>query len=345
MREKIQQQEINKDAVWNEYMSDRRDWKEVGKLIGDKRINQDFQEKAIEILLAPDIKKLPFTVNLQFNNYSSQTNEWIGKITNEQADFIAQKIPLYIEQIKQKDIDSNISNNRPLSNYNNLIPGLLSKLSDEKAEKLFEFFSIYDQSEPIYGETITGYRPLKYLLKNSDVDEKWKVKAVKQIHTIIINEENNENKPKKEYERVIGNYADILNMMVFKTYELPVSKQFYQREIEFMLQVTDEAFIESWNFDKVLRILANNKELQHRFARQHVLTNSDSPKHFSVYDDNDFKIAKEIIKEFPQDIEMKSYLEDKIQKYQIRLKENIEKQEKTKIKEDSLLSKMRRVNL
>lgn len=338
MIEKIQQQEINKDAVWGEFMGKQRDWREVAKLIGDKKINPDFQEKAIEILLAPDIKKLPFTVNLEFNSYSSLKNEWIGKITNKQADFIAQKIPLYIEEIKQKDINSNIDNNRALKDYNNLIPKLLPKLPDEKAEKLFELFSINDQA----GYEL-GYGPLEDLLRNSDVDDKWKIKAVEQIHSIIVNEENNENKPKKDYERLIGSYADILNRIVFRTYELPVNKQFYQREIEFILKTTNEPFINSYNISNVLRILTD-KELKHRLVRQHVLTNSDSPKHFGIYDPCSLQAAKKIIKQFPEDIKMKTCLESKIKDYQIREKERVEKEKTEKTKEKSILSKMR-VNL
>ena len=348
-----EQMSFSESRLWNKYMDTKRNCGELVGLVENKEIKTCFQEKAIEILLAPDIKSLSskFKVNMDtcLNNNLSSTYNWIEKITNEQADFIAKKIPLYIEQTERKTHeDENGSNiDEVLVAYNNLIPILLPKLSPEQAEKLFEIFNINDPFVYSGIEDEWGYNPLNNLLNNKVIDESWKNKAVEKIHTIIVQEENGEMQPRMEYERAINSYCRILKMMLYTEGNLPISKQFYQKEIAFLLQLkTDGAIVNTCHTGKVLDLLDDNKELQHNFARRQVLpANKKNSEESSVYDDNEAQTAKLIINKFPNDIEMKSYLEKKLHEYQIKSGKEIDKKQKKERKEKHIISQMKRVNL
>lgn len=333
------------DQVWEQYMGKRRDWRELVILAGDEQVQPEFRHRAIEVLLAPDIRRLPFPVSVHTgpHNYTGLSYHWAESITEEQAVFIAERIPEYIQQAGQtiQRDEHDYGAVEALFNYNGMIPRLLAKLPPEQAERLFESFSIND---PLAWDTDTasGYNPLQSLYHDRNVDESWKRRAASQMHAVIEREQTGETQPRAEHEGAARNYSQALGMMLCGRDGLPVSREFYQEEIAFMLGVeTGRTIVDSWHTGQVLDLL-DDAELRYSFARRQVLTGEpNSFDRFRVYDDAHAETARRIIGEFPEDTELRTYLEQQLQEWQVRAEQNrLQKEQAERIEQD-IMSRMK----
>ena len=334
------------DQVWTQYMGKKRDWRELVALAGSQDVQPTFQQRAIEVLLAPDIKQLPFPVNVDtgLNNYTSVSNHWTENITDEQASFVAERIPGYIQQagqVIQRD-EHNYGARDALFTYNGLIPRLLAKLPPEQAERLFKSFSINDPLTYWNMDTASGYNPLQSLYHDRTVDESWKRRAANQMHEVIEREQRGETQPRAEHEGAARNYGQALGTMLYNKEGLPISREFYQEEIAFMLGVkTDRVIIDQWHTGQVLDLL-DDAELRHRFARRQVLTGEpDDFDRFKVYDDARAETARRIIGEFPEDADLNTYLEQQLQEWQVRSEQNAQQREQAARTEQDIMSRMK----
>lgn len=248
------------DAVWNPYMEYPQNSKSLIALVTNKESPLIVQQRAMEVLLAPDVYRFPFKVNvdpMSGNNLRS-SKLWIEKVTEEQANFVADRIPRYIKRVKRENAGN-------LFYYNNLIPKLLAKLTPENAEKLFESFNINDPLPFFDMDRGSGYNPLNDLYF-SNVDESWKLRAADRIHKIIQSEQNGKTKPRAEWEVASKEYSRILREIIISN-EMPVSKEFCRKEIIFMLDIPDFniAIAGADLTNKVLNLLGDNN-LRIRFA-------------------------------------------------------------------------------
>lgn len=334
------------DQIWEQYMGKRRDWRELAALVTDGQVQLEYQQRAIEVLLAPDIRRLPFPVNVDtaLHTYTHVSNDWVGNITEAQAGFIAERIPEYIQQAGQAiQRDKHDYGARDaLFIYNGLIPRLLGKLLPEQAERLFENFSINDPLSYWGMETASEYNPLKGLYHDRTVDESWKRRAASQIHKVIQREQSGEATPRVEHEAAAVNYSQALGAMLYGKEGLPVSREFYQEEIAFMLGVeTGKPIVESWHTGQVLDLL-DDAELRHIFARRQVLTGEpDSFDRFTVYDDARARTARRIINEFPEDTDLRTYLEQQLQEWQVRSEQNAQLKEQAARTEQEIMARMK----
>jgi hypothetical protein len=340
------EQPTEEDSTWAEYMGKKRDWRELAVLACNHEVQPAFQQRAIEVLLAPDITRLPFPVNVEtgLNNYTGLSGHWTEKLTDIQAAFVAERIPDYIQQAGQaiQRNEHNCEATDALLAYNDLIPKLLGKLPPEQAEQLFESFSINDLLTYMTIESASGYNPLQGLYHDTTVDESWKRRAATQMHEVIEREQRGESQPRAEHEGAAGNYEQTLRMMLHEKESLPVSREFYQEEIEFMLGVeTDRPIVSSWQTGEVLDLL-DDAELRHKFARRQVLSGEpDSFGRFKIYDDAREEIARRIIGEFPEDADMRTYLEQQLQEYVVRAAEQREHQAQEAAREQTIFDRMR----
>jgi len=340
------EQRPGQDQVWSQYMGTRRDWRELAVLAGDKQVQPEFQQRAIEVLLSPDITQLPFPVNVEAgrHTYTGVMKHWVENITDAQAVFIAERIPQYIKQAGQaiQRVEHAYDAREALFTYNALILRLLAKLPPEQAERLFESFSINDPLPYWKMGTASGYNPLRSLYHDRTVDESWKRRAASQMHEVIEREQRGETQPRAEHEGAARNCGQVLDMMLYGEGGLPVSREFYQEEIAFMLGVdTGRTIVNSWHTGQVLDLL-DGSDLRHRFARRQVLTGEpDSFDRFKVYNDIHAETARRIIGEFPEDAELKTYLEQQLQEWQVGSEQNRLQNEQAAITEQDIMVRMR----
>lgn len=333
--ERAEQVNTSEEAqVWDQYMAKKRDWRELVSLIQREDIKPEFHHRAIQTLLAPDTRKLPFAANLDtgLGTYVSVSNHWTGQINGEQAAFIAGLLPEYIEQAEQiiKSDDYSYSAQEALSTYNNLIPVLLPKLPPKQAEKLFAHFSLV-----VVGDCSS---PLRNLYYDRVIDESWKRQAAIKVHEIIHRKQSRKTRQRVEHEIAIRDYSNILSLMLYRDRgsDLPISREFYQDEIVFMLDVdTGRPIFEPWHTGTVLALL-NDSDIRYKFVRRQVLTGDpESLSGFIVYDEARATTARQILTEFPDDQELKVYLEQQLVEWQVRSeRDRLQKEEAARIEQE-----------
>ena len=191
-------------------------------------------------------------------------------------------------------------------------------------------------------DTASGYNPLQSLYHDRTVDESWKRRAANQMHEVIEREQRGETQPRAEHEGAARNYGQALGTMLYNKEGLPISREFYQEEIAFMLGVkTDRVIIDQWHTGQVLDLL-DDAELRHRFARRQVLTGEpDDFDRFKVYDDARAETARRIIGEFPEDADLNTYLEQQLQEWQVRSEQNAQQREQAARTEQDIMSRMK----
>ena len=333
--------------VWRQFMTQRRDWRQLVTLVQDGQIQPEYQHRAIEVLLTPDVRSLEFPVNLVagVNTYTHVADKWVENVTEVQASFIAKKIPEYIRQagqilLKNKDY---IEAREALFAYNGLIPHMLGKLPQEEAEKLFESFNINDPLSFWNMDNASGYNPLVSLYSDRTVDESWKRKAAREMHDVIEQEQKAEAHPRATYEEAVENYSHALVYILEKKDGLPISREFYQDEIAFMLGVKTGRPIVNQSYTWQVFELLDDEELRYSFIRRQVLTDEpDGVRSFKVFSDRDAEIARKIISEFPEDRELRPYLADQLAKWEVLSGQRRKQHEhEVRIQED-ILSNMKR---
>lgn len=173
-------------------MGRQRDWRELADLATNPDIDPFFQQRAAQVLLAPHLGRLPFSVSIetQGGTYAGLSNKWISRTSEDQAQFVAGLLPGYIAEARG-DVEaadrartSAHGADQALFAYNNLILQLLPSLPPEQAEALFEHFDINDPLAYANMDTASGYNPLESLLR-SKLDEEWKRKGIARMHQRI----------------------------------------------------------------------------------------------------------------------------------------------------------------
>jgi hypothetical protein len=321
---------INKEDVdgkWNIYLSTDRNEQEMVSLLSED-ICSEYKEKAMETLLVSDLKELPFKVYSPYRNFLLTAKEWVPEVTTEQAIFIAEEIPIYINATKDRlgwvNNDRDIYQKKyNLTIYNSLIPMLLDKLPIKQANKLFKNFDINDPNVLSNFDENSSYHPLESLLCNESVDKRWKLKAVEKIHEVILQEKSGKIEPLDSWERAIDGYFYILDTLLrdFRNKENPLmNANFFKKEILFMMKAGDNGqIVNKENTETILNILSTNYEAANVFARRQILPNEKERfDGFNIFNNKDEKFAKKIIADFPNDVEMTKFLQDKIQTYQGR---------------------------
>jgi len=318
-------------------MESKRDWRELVALLGDEEIKPEYQKRILQILLAPKIGELPFPVNTDYpqSNNLSLSIDWRSTLKGDQPVQAAQLVEKYIPQVEEKTTDR--ESLRALYFYNIIVQRLIPLLEKEQAEKLFARFRINDIEN-----WCSSYNPLKILYYDQAVDESFKKQAAGQIHEIIQKEQKGEIKPRVEYNKSVSQYSNILSSILYSK-ELPVSREFYQEEIAFMLGVeTGKPILESWETGKVMDIL-DDPQLKHKFVRRQVLTGEENLfERFKILDKDREVTARRILNEFPEDQELRTYLEEQLEEWEIRSEQERKDEEEESRKEQLILQGMKR---
>lgn len=324
--EKVGVVKTEEDKIWEAYMGEKRDWREMIALLGEGQLKPEFERRILQVLLAPETNCLGADI------------DWRNQLTPTQSIYAAQLLNLYIPQVERR-MDEQSKEVR--GKYNELILKLLPVLPEEMAEKLFTHFNLNDIGPFSNMDFASGYNPLSNLYNDRVIDEGWKRKAAARMHEIILREETGKSKPRQPYEAATERYRYILDLMLYG--ELPMSSEFYQEEVAFLLTNTKEPVVKSWNTGKAMDLLTE-QGLRHQFIRRQVLSPlPDSDKrHFSVYNQETMEIARRILGEYSQDPELQDYLRQQVRQEQVRLDEEKKRREEVNIREESILAHMRK---
>lgn len=325
-----------KEQAWATYMGRRRSYDDLISLVTDSSIQPQFQQRAMKILLTPDLSSIPFPTNTENTRNFIYTNKsWINKVTEKQAEFIAERIPEYIKEAERK-LDSKDSNYYAKSNldtYYRLILQLMKKLSPEKASELFKNFDVTNLVKWTLDENASS-NPLKELYEDKAIDEVSKRKVADQMHEVI---------QKAKTMKTAINYCHLLGQISSQVGEKsPISRKFFQEEIAFVLGInTDTPVVWGFRTYDVLNLLDDEK-LKHNFVRRQVLSKGDGffdP--LRVNDEKSAKMAEQILIDFPDDSDLKRSLGRQLINYPIRLKEREEELKKRGEEEQKLINPLR----
>ncbi|OGE33461.1 hypothetical protein A3C99_00165 [Candidatus Daviesbacteria bacterium RIFCSPHIGHO2_02_FULL_37_9] len=326
------------EQTWSDFMKRGREARELVKLAIDPEVLPFFQERAIQTLLAPSISQLPFRVNQFFslNTYAGHEDKWLSDVSASSATYIANLIPEYIEQAQQQRSNGEGA----LIAYNSIIPRLLDKLPAEEAEKLFGQFAINDLFSYWNMDFASGYGPLRDLY-SSPIQEVWKRKGAERMHSVIQEEIRGRTKPRAEHENAYSCYSNILGLLLYSNEGLPVSREFYQDEIAFMTLLGTGNIVDIHHTGQVLDLL-EDASIKHRFARRQILGGKpDDWDRFRVNSTERASEAKRVIEEFPEDQELRAYLEAQLEDWPAKAGELMQRQSQIDQEELEVRTRMR----
>ncbi len=236
----------------------------------------------------------------------------VKSVTDEQAKFVARLLPSLVTEAREQAKQTGKDLKR--SPYNKLILQLIPKLPQEEAESLFAY---YDINNPIIN-TSTDYNALEDILL-SDLGDFLKRKALEKMHVRIELEQAEQVGPDQEV-LAVESYRRLLNMMQVWRPEERLSPDLYEEEIKYILGVTDGTIVEGYYTDRALAPL-KGAETRHAFAKRQILGERVNFYKFAVDCDEHVDLARRLLAEFPDDVELRDYLEQQVKEYKIRQKE------------------------
>lgn len=322
---------IEGDKAWDSYMQASHSDRELVALLTDSRLEPRYQQRILQIFFHPNPQELPFPVNIESSKlFSLSIVNWRTTINEQQAIWAAELIETYIPQFASKKGD--MRSREASEEYNEEIRMLLPLLPQPQAESLFAYFDL-NGSSPSYG-------PFERLLFDEAVDEFWKRKAAVEMHERIKREKREKRQPVNRLTTAAYSYGFILTRLVFREEEnLPITREFFQEEIAFMLGIGHNAPIIDLSKTGQAMALLDSPEIRHGFARHQVLT-ADTEEDW-VDNKEMVEVAERIRVEFPEDRELNTFLDEGLKRYQVRSRDQRQAEEERKTKEEALFEKMR----
>lgn len=319
-------------------LADRRSAHDFALLIQTEGIDEQIKERAIEILLAPDLKKLPFSIQAHTprywnnRNYLADTVKW-REVLRGRTDLAILAASLVVNRLRA--VSSKGSDHDNVSSryqYQGIILQLLPMLPPEEADELFSHFDVNTKATwDNFGDNFNSPYLLRQTLGDPNIPEAYKRRVADSVHQIIekkgflgIGDKKEERATK--YAEEIG---DIIEREVFRRQEQGktsgslVGDKFLREEITYLVGIeTGEQIFHSWTATAEGIKLLGNTELGHRFLRRQFLSVSDEPR-FT----DDLKQAQRayglILAFFPEDRELRAAIQAKFK--DLREEENIEK--------------------
>ncbi len=294
------------DIIWGQYISSRDDFiGELTSLITCGDIDPEYQHRAIQVLLTPDINSLSFPMPSDLYIPTRNNIDWVDEATLEQVEYVAQLLPRYIKRSKEIAGSGSLSYDvleakKKIDYFNQIIIKILSKLPPSQANELFNSFE--------FDHRYVHNSSIEDLYKNTSVDEHWKRKAAVRIHDLI-SQEREEDSTSKRSSAIYYSYA---LAGIGRSEVLPVSLEFYQEEIAYLLNVGDKDIF--YQFSIISRILKfiDDPSIRHDLANRLEL------EYNGQYG---LSIAGEILQMFPGEVALKKRLTRKMKKWQKEVEE------------------------
>lgn len=306
-----------------------------------------FKARAIAILLAPDLRLVPFAWSdkTSLSNYVSVGSGF------SLADLL---LPLrtFTLSLLEINIDTALTPNavdeirRTLFSYNRYILQALALLpeDDPAAVRLFERYQLNDPVAYYNMEETSGYNPFCDILQ-ANIPEKWKNLADKQMRRIILAEQEGRAKPRKEWEDALQSYTSHIQSVLYTP--LLYSIDLFVSQLDFILgvpRIYGKKLFGDSKVRAILRLLDGepHKHLRHRFARYVMTEDRNEHVAFGVYDENTRAAATMMLNEFgDEDPELGDRLRVAIAIADERVREGRARAEAWQTREGAVLAQMR----
>lgn len=264
---------------------------------------EEFQKRALFILLIPELPLVPFQWLPDNITFDSNTSFCLY----QQLDFknIRPNLRAYAVDWLTKFIDYARfhlpgATYKVLAAYNQYLLQLLAVLpaEDNQAETVFSYFCVNDHKIWFNGDERSGYNPLLALWKNPEINEKWKILADGQMRRIIRGELQGDTTPRRSWENALHCYTKHLQSLLSEDSRLlPYSKEFLADQIYFIssLEIYNQKLIQSESVGLVLHLLSEEKfhNARYAFIRFAILRDNN----FRVYNEQTAEAAQIILRE------------------------------------------------
>lgn len=300
---------------------------DLALLLGNENVVSPFKDRALQTLLAPDVRKLPFSVTTDRNrrNFLARFhgNTALRGLLQGQEELAAQAAELIEQHIGELSKFPLFGSNREvvsdLYEYQFAILALLPVVPPEQAAKLFSHFRVNTPASWDIGSEIHSPYLLRALYHDPDIDEAYKRKGAAQIHKII------DTKPNTRSIGSSGNilatrYGEDLDILVLKKLrgaQLPVSRQFFQDEVTFLLGVdTGLPILNTWITTAETVQLLDDSQIKHKFLRRQFLPwNLDSSRtRIADVLTNAIAASRTLLTYFPEDTELTASIQSQLLK-------------------------------
>lgn len=345
------------DNAWKEWVDfKQREEKDLIELLSSP-VKEGFKKRALFLLLVPSDDFNPIYWTKKVGNFHHDSN-FLNTLEPDLLRYATSLIINFYTTLKPMHSDNpkNYSQggggitilyyvtdkyHDALSFYNSCILLLLTLLPEEKCERIFTLFSLLDISTYWNIDFCSGYNPFQNLL-NSNVDEKWKIRADTKMRQIIEDELAGNKKPREKWEDALDCYASIIQINIYGK-ELPYSVDLFASQMEFLVSEKhyNKEIINNWHVDKIMTILSADKyeAIRYQFAKFVVFGNKEK---FSVWNEETFQGAKIMLNEFSQkDKELASKIQLAIKEYNAKIPDSKKRTLDTANTEKVILEKMK----
>lgn len=295
---------MDPDAIWNLYNETPRGWRDLIELVKDPDVDMVFTDRALSILLSPDIRSLPFQFN-QSNHFNYTDYLWLvdrdvnwrelfGKKDGD-VSATAHLIDGFLTKLEQEDETVGWRGTRQQrERYVEIIFQILPKISEEETETLFKHLKSKDFIEPHHTPV-----PLLKLFRDKEISESWKRQAAEIVHDEI-NTKLSDLELRKEGEMLYISYTwDVLRETVRLEGELPISRDFFQEEVLFLLdQDVNRPLFDFQTLKKVSGII-EDPDMRRQIITQTILETEDR----SIRTVDDVKLMKRFLEEFSTEVD------------------------------------------
>lgn len=322
------------EGDWEEFLTYYHSLEDLTSLLRDPEIKWEYQDRALQIVLAPNLKALPFSVPSSNNRASylpsSVTPEYpvkelMGDLNQQQAIRAAEIIRSNMTSLRKGGygIEDHLVY-YSARELNSCIINLLPVLPNEAQDEIFMHFEI-DESRftPNANENDDmryGYMALEELYMSPNVPERFKLDAAAEMHAIIGYENIQKTPKEKHINRTI--YSHILRSMA-EVDKLPLSEKFYAGEIKYLMQVFPEdqvvidALYQVQEVEKITRQLEGEQILRYKFIRRNLLGKTESGNPPNVFVDKErLPFVRQVINDYPEDKGMVYLLNSKVEIYE-----------------------------
>ncbi|OGH02871.1 MAG: hypothetical protein A2798_00355 [Candidatus Levybacteria bacterium RIFCSPHIGHO2_01_FULL_37_17] len=315
------------EQVWRDYFHKSRSIRELEAIVTDPQKDPVHQQRALDILLAPDVNSLAFHANLEFSTSPVRliNHEFITSLTDTQAEYAAAivsgNINRFRRQSTSEDRNRAYEARQRIEDYNHVILSLLPKLPPTQADKLFSDYIMID--ETLSDESFHKYEPVELLLRVVDLPSKYRLRAINWMHSRA--EDLRIEGKEKELQGFLNSYERLLDSISF-TDDLPIPQEAFENEVSYLLGTFDRSFSDGWNTHYILKHLG--RDVKHALVRRIILNGGN------LHDE------KSLVKEFEEDQELVEAIQTKLTEQEARNRSWAERQRQEQETEAAILQRM-----
>ncbi len=323
--------ETEDDRLWGEWLAFEgrpREMRHLKELLGSC-MRDTFKERAIIILLAPDLNQLPESLwprqDRVLNSYVCSSVIDCSVLSPRLVEFAARNVIGWVQGLKRAfEKDDGEGYVKLLERYNPLIRELLGYLPHTSmlARELFVLYELRTYACYPDIEECSGYEPFRMLLYAQRVPDVWKATADVKMRERVTDEIMGRKQPREKWEDALRQYIEIVCFLAGCEGKSRYDDDLLAGQIEFLLsleQVKKIGFM-GYNVSRIMSRLTDDRyhSLRMRFMHMQVFAKPESDfAEFHVRSWRDLILCKRQLEE----------IEDESSVLAVRLRELIEQGE------------------